>query len=392
MGRRIPLKKITQADFNQSFAAHQNGVQLHFKNCDLNGLDLSGKKFASIIFEDCNLNDVDLSSTVIEIGEFKNCLLIGVNFEKADLVNVEFIGCAMQKVNLSHVRIEGVGIKESNLANASLKSSEIEYSDANVFKDVNLHGADLSGTKIGWFSGEKINFEKANLADSSISESQLMNCNFTEASLANSSMYSVAFVDCKMDKSILATAKIENVMFKETQLNDADFEQAEIAYGSFSDSNLDGANFKDASLSSVNEFRNVSMAETDFTGASFSEDSNLYEVDIATAKGLPPEVRQKAAGATKDATPVVLPVDQAQAALAEYQREITLFTARYMGSEVNAEVDGKIAQAMLQQGYFSEDIVAAIAAHSPNPQNRMQQPGVYAANVLRKAERKSHQK
>lgn len=388
MVRRNPLKKMTQEDFNRLFAKQENGLCLHFKSCDLNGLDLSGKKLASVVFEDCNLNDVNFSQAVIEKGEFKNCLLIGVNFEKADLVSVDFSGCAMQKVNLSHVRIEGVGIKESNLANACLKSTEMEFSNANIFKDVNLNGADLSGTKIGWFYGEKLNLTNANLQDASIMESQLKECNLLDASLANAELYSVAFVDCEMQKSVLAAARINNVTFKESTLENADFAQAEIGYSSFLDSRMDGADFRAVAFQSSNQFKNVSMAGVDFSEAVFSEESQMENVDLRGAKGLDAASRLRFGASDETQRGELLQQDKDKAAVTEYLRQVTLFTARYMGSEVNAEVDERIAQAMLQQGYAEELVVAVIAAHSPQALKRIGQVERYALGVVRKAARK----
>ncbi len=388
MARRIPLKKLTQEDFDRLFARQEDGLCLHFKSCDLNGLDLSAKKLASVVFEDCNLNDVNFSEAVIEKGEFKNCLLIGVNFEKADLVSVDFNSCAMQKVNLSHVRIEGVGIKESNLANACLKSTEMEFSNANIFRDVNLNGADLSGTKIGWFYGEKINLTNANLQDSSITESQLKDCILLDASLVNTELYSVAFVDCEMQKSVLAASRLNNVTFKESVLENADFAQTEIGYSSFLDSRLDGADFSEAAFQSSNEFKNVSMAGADFSAAVFSEEAQMENVDLRGAKGLETAGLLRFAAAKEAQREPVLQQDKNEAAVEEYLRQVTLFTARYMGSEVNAEVDERIAQTMLQQGYEEELIASVIAAHSPQALKRIGQIERYALGVVRKAVRK----
>lgn len=382
MARQNPLKKVTQEDFNQLFAAHANGARLYFKDCDLNGLDLSDKKLDSIVFEDCNLNDVNFSGASIEKGEFKNCLLIGVNLAKADLVSVEFAGCAMQKVNLSQVRIEGVGITESNLAYASLKRSEVEFSDSNVFREVNLHGADLSETNLGWFVGEKINFEDANLSCASISESRFQGCNFSNALLNHAQLYSVAFDDCKLKKSVLATANITNVTFNGSEMQDADFSKAEIGYGSFVDTNLDGALFQDVALHSANQFKNVSLVGADFTDAVFSGEAMLHEVDLRQAKGLNAELRKLAL--PEMAKELQLPNMPQLDAEKEYRHQLTLFSARYMGSEVNTDADVRIAQLVLDKGCAPAELVQAIATHSPNPLRRGED---YATAVVRRAQR-----
>jgi len=384
MGRGKFFKKITQEDLNQMVDEHKSGLQINFKNCDLSGLDLSSIKIEGINFEDCNLSGVNFSGTIIKQGEFKNGLLIGGNFEKADLSGVNFTGCAMQKVNLSHVRIEGVGIKESNLANASFKSSNIEFSNLNVFKDVNLSDADLSGSKISWLQVENVNFSNANFNNTSIVESQIKDCKFINASLENAELYSVVFIDCEMQKSVLAKAKITNVTFEKSILENANFKQSEIGYGNFVDSNLDGVDFREVTLNSINEFRNVSLIAADFSEARLSDESKLYDIDVAHVKGLDISYLQSSVKEQGDVV-AVLQHDKDSSLIKEYQYQLNLFVARYVGSEVNAEVDCKIAQTLLEQGYSSQSIESVIALHSPNAPQVSNRVKIYAMNVVKKA-------
>ena len=390
MEREKTLKKMTQEEVNQIVEQQQSGLRINFKNCDLSGLDLSGRKFEGVNFEDCNLSGVNFSGTIIKKGEFKNGLLIGGNFEKADLSSVDFTGCAMQKVNLSHVRIEGVGIKESNLANASFKSANVEFSNLNVFKDVNLSDADLSGSKISWFYGENVNFKNANFSDASIIESQIKNCKFINASLENAELYSVAFMDCEMQKSVLAKAKITNVTFEKSVLENADFKQSEIGYGSFVDSNLDGVDFRGVTLNSLNEFRNVSLIAADFSEAKFSDESKLYDVNLVDVKGL--DISQQSSVKEQGNVVEALQQDKDSAAKKEYQYHLNLFVARSAGSEVNADVDCKIAQTMLEQGYSSESIESVIALYSPNAPKVSNKARLYTMNVVKKAKKECKQR
>lgn len=373
---------MTQEDLERSVKQQE----INLKDCDLSGLDLSDRNFERAHFENCDLSGVNFSGTTIKQGEFKNGLLIGGNFEKADLSGVDFTGCAMQKINLSQVRIEGVGIKESNLANASFKSMNIEFSDSNVFKNVNLSGADLSESTITWFQGENVNFRNANFANASILESRVKDCNFANVSFENAELYSVAFKDCKMQQAVLAKAKITNVTFETSTLENVDFKQAEIGYGNFVDSNLDGVDFREVTLSGMNEFRNVSLVAADFSEAKFSEESKLYDVDVTDIKGLDASHYQKNLNRQGD---VVADLQQsaAELAAAEYQNQLTLFVAKAVGSEVNAEVDCKIAQVMLEQGHADRVVESAIALHSPNAGRVSKQVEIYAMNIVKKAKK-----
>ena len=386
MGQEGILRKMTQEDFNQIIEEQQDGLQINFKYCDLSGLDLSGRKFESVNFEECNLSGVNFSDTIIKQGEFKNGLLIGGNFERADLSTVDFNGCAMQKVNLSHVRIEGVGIKESNLANASFKSANVEFSNLNVFKDVNLSDADLSGSKISWLYGENVNFRHANFNEASIIESQMQNCKFMNASLENTELYSVAFKDCEMQESVLAKAKITNVTFEKSILENVDFKQSEIAYGSFADCNLDGVDFRSVTLSSLNEFRNVSLMNADFSGAKISDESKIYGTNAEDVKGLDLSSWQSS---IKEQGNAAAQQDKESLAMQEYQYRLNLFVARNVGSEVNSKVDCEIAQTMLEQGYSRQSIESVIALYSPKASKVGNDAGVYAKNVVKKAVNKN---
>lgn len=388
MLQRGELKKMTQDDLNQIMDQQKDGIAINLKDADLSGLDLSGRTIEAINFEDCNLNNVNFSRTTIKKGEFKNGLLIGGNFEKADLSGVNFNGCAMQKVNLSHVRIEGVGIKGSNLANASLKRASVEFSNLNVFKDVNLTDADFSGSNISWLYGENINFKNANFNAASILESQIKDCSFVNASLENAELYSVVFLDCEMQESTLAKAKITNVTFDKSMLENADFQQSEIGYGNFVDSNLDGVDFRGVTLSSSNEFRNVSLVAADFSEVSFSEESKLYDVDVAELKGLDPANLASFVTAEQPAVSE-LQLEDDEFVMKEYEYYLNLFIAKNVGSQINAEVDGKIAQTLLERGYSSQSITAAIVSQSPNAPQHSSKVGLYAMNVVKKALRAS---
>ena len=387
MERENLLRKMTQEDINKLIDGQQNGAQINLKNYDLSGLDLSGRKLEGVNFEDCNLSDVNFSGTIIKHSEFKDGLLIGGNFEKADLIGVKFTGCAMQKVNLSHVRIEGVGITESNLANASFKSANVEFSNLNIFKDVNLSDADLSGSKISWFYGENVNFKNANFSNASILESQIKNCKFINASLEKTELYSVSFFDCEMQESVLAKAKITNVTFDKSVLEHADFKQSDIGYGSFVDSNLDGADFRGVTLNSLNEFKNVSLIAADFSEAKFSDESKLYDVNLVNVKGLDLSHTGSFVKEQGDIVENSQQDKESSSPLEEYLYHLNLFFARYAGSEVNAEVDCKIAHAMLEKGYSSQSIESVIALHSPNAPKVSNQVAVYALNVVKKAKK-----
>jgi len=251
-----------------------------------------------------------------------------------------------------------------------------------------LSDADLSGSKISWLQVENVNFKNANLSDASILESQIKNCKFINASMENAELYSVIFIDCEMQKSVLAKAKITNVTFEKSVLENADFKQSEIGYGCFVDSNLDGVDFRDVTLNSLNEFRNVSLIAADFSDTKFSDGSKLYDVNLADVKGLDNSHRQNSIKEQDDIVEA-RQQDKESSPMKEYQYHLNIFAARYAGSEVNAEVDCKIAQTMLEQGYSSQSIESVITLYSPNAPKMSNQVKVYAMNVVKKAKKES---
>lgn len=377
------FKKIAQEDVLKILDRHRNNTPITFKEYDLSRLDFSNRTIESINFVDCNLTGTNFNNTIVKKAEFKNGLLIGSNFQKADLCNVDFVNCAMQKINLSHVRIEGVGIKESNLVNAIFKKVNIEFSNLNIFKNVNLNNADFNDTTISWLSSENVSFINSTFKNASILESYLKNCTFTNSSFEKAILYSVAFVDCKMQKSTLANATVTNVTFKESNLESANFEQSEIEYSNFTDSNLNGTNFKKAILNSMNEFKNVTLLNADFTQTSFSHETNLHDNDLSVSKGLEPITSNNLIYKSQPS----LQPKQSRTALEEYQYQITLFTTQYLNGQVNAEVDCKIAQTMIEQNHLHSDIETAIIFHSPNAPKLASRAKTYALNILKRAEK-----
>ena len=378
-------KKLTQEEVDRVLDSHQQGLRANFKNCDLSGLDLSGRNLEGVVFENTNLNGANLSGTNLRQGEIKNCLLIGANLEKANLYNIDFVGCAMQNANLSHVTIEGVGFKESNMAQASLKGTAIEFSNLNVFREVNLNSADLSGAKISWVYGENVNLENATLRDSSISESQIKDSNFINASMENASIYSVEFKDCEMQQSVLAMATINNVVFEQSNLENAYFIKSEIGYGNFVGSKLDGANFSEATLSSLNQFSDVSLIATNFSGAKISADTKMKNVPLTNIIGLD-NVQWK--NYVKDKHNAVagyysvVSQDREVSSLTQYQNQLSLFYKNYPNDQVTIEVDCGIVKTMMEQGYGNKNIASAVAMYSPNAPNSSKAARDYATGIV----------
>lgn len=381
----MAFKKMTQKALDAVLKEYLGRGELVFKNYDLKGLDLSGREMENVRFVNTNLSGANLKGIRLRNSDFKDCILIGANLEGANLFQVNFSGCAMQRTNLSHVQIEGVGFKNTNMVNVNLRSTEMEFSQLNLFMDVNLNGANLSGAKLNWIYGEKVTFIQAVMKDSSITESSLKDCDFTDASMDDISLFSVKFVDCLMERTALPKSQIANTCFETSRLKEVVFNGAEVEYVSFMDVKLEGTQFKGTNFHGTNQFQGGSLAESDFSGARFYEQVIVEGVDTEKVEGFSAAQRSVLVrGALANGyAPVVREKGYRELSPnKEYQYHLDRFRAQFPGAEVDSGVDSKIVWTMIEQRYSLRTIRVAVAMLSPNAPKDGDDAKTYAEMII----------
>jgi uncharacterized protein YjbI with pentapeptide repeats len=123
-----------------------------FKNCDLSNSDFSNNIFMDCEFIDCNLSMTNLVGTSLKMVRFKNCKLLGIQFNTcADfLFSVSFQDCVLDYSSFANKKIpktkfHSCSMKEVSFIGTNLTNSVFENCnlDNAVFNDTQLAGVDF---------------------------------------------------------------------------------------------------------------------------------------------------------------------------------------------------------------------------------------------------------
>lgn len=119
-----------------------NGLELadyeycNFINCDFSNLDLSEISFSECEFEDCNLSSVILNSTSFKEVIFKNCKLLGMQFDKCNpmLFSIDFDDCQLNlssfyDMELKNTKFKRCALHEVDFVEADLTGLKLEQCD-----------------------------------------------------------------------------------------------------------------------------------------------------------------------------------------------------------------------------------------------------------------------
>lgn len=81
-----------------------------FIKLDMQGRDLSNKRFSRIPLEDCNCQDINLKG-----ADMRYSYIAGCDFLGADLSNVNFYGCEIIDCNFTLANVEGANFAHTLL-------------------------------------------------------------------------------------------------------------------------------------------------------------------------------------------------------------------------------------------------------------------------------------
>ncbi len=135
--------KIEQEDFVAT-----DFENCHFKECDLNGIDLSKVKFIDCSFDSCNL-----SLAKVNQAYFTDCKMLGILFEHVNTFSLElfFQGC-----NLSQSSFYSLPLKNTQFIDCVLH--EVDYSETILVKSV-FDNCDLTNSIFESTNLEEASFE-----------------------------------------------------------------------------------------------------------------------------------------------------------------------------------------------------------------------------------------
>jgi uncharacterized protein YjbI with pentapeptide repeats len=118
-----------------------------FKNCDFSNSDFSYNTYIDCEFIDCNLSMLQLTNSSLKTVLFKNCKVLGIQFQSCDdfLFNVRFEDCVLDYSSFANKKMT-----KTNFTNCSLK--EVTFIGTNlsfsVFENCNLDGAIFNETQL----------------------------------------------------------------------------------------------------------------------------------------------------------------------------------------------------------------------------------------------------
>lgn len=123
-----------------------------FKNCDFSNSDFSNNSFMDCEFIDCNLSMTKLVLTSLKTVHFKDCKLLGIQFNTCNdfLFEVSFQECVLDYSSFANkkmlkTKFDSCSMKEisfigTNLTNSIFENCNLENA---VFNDTQLAAADF---------------------------------------------------------------------------------------------------------------------------------------------------------------------------------------------------------------------------------------------------------
>lgn len=118
-----------------------------FKNCDFSNSDFSYNTFIDCEFYDCNLGMTKLSGTSLKNVIFKDCKLLGIQFNECDdfLFNVGFEECILDYSSFANKKMPKTKFIGSSMKDVTFIGTNLSNS---VFMNCNLEGAVFNDTQL----------------------------------------------------------------------------------------------------------------------------------------------------------------------------------------------------------------------------------------------------
>lgn len=120
-------QRFNNIDFKKDLFEKGEYDSCDFFHCDFSNTDISGAKFLDCRFTDCNLSMAGASKTSFQDVYFKNCKLLGFQF---DLCSPFGLSLQFENCLLDHASFTGTKIKDTR------------------FLHTRLHGTDFTGTDL----------------------------------------------------------------------------------------------------------------------------------------------------------------------------------------------------------------------------------------------------
>ena len=134
----IQDQNFDKLDYTQEPLAKGEYENSTFTNCNFEETNLNDIKFISCDFHDCNWSLAQLNGTVLREVKFKDCKMLGLQFETCNDFGLSF---SFENCQLNHSTFFQMNIKKTIFQNCQLR--EIDFSESNL-SNVVFDNCDLS--------------------------------------------------------------------------------------------------------------------------------------------------------------------------------------------------------------------------------------------------------
>ena len=114
-------------DFTQEPLTKGEYENCKFTNCNFEETNLNDIKFMDCNFQDCNWSLVQVNGTVLREVKFKDCKMLGLQFETCNDFGLSF---SIENCQLNHSTFFQINIKKTIFRNCQLR--EIDFSESNL--------------------------------------------------------------------------------------------------------------------------------------------------------------------------------------------------------------------------------------------------------------------
>jgi fluoroquinolone resistance protein len=146
-------KTFEKINFSGKDLKNREFEKCTFQQCDFSNSNLSDNRFSDCIFLNCNLAMAKLFNTGLRTVSFKDCKLIGINFNDTEdfLFGVKFENCMLDYASFMGKKLPGTTFGNSSLKMVNFSASNLtgcifDRTDllGATFNKTNLSKADLS--------------------------------------------------------------------------------------------------------------------------------------------------------------------------------------------------------------------------------------------------------
>ncbi|MDR8391692.1 pentapeptide repeat-containing protein [Aliifodinibius sp. S!AR15-10] len=127
----VEEKTFEKQDYSQKSLPKGEYEFCQFIKCDFSGSDFSDIRFLECEFSGCNLSMVNLGNTGLQDVIFRNCKMLGLNFE-----NGTYFGLALKVENctLNHASFYKVKLQNTTFKNSKMK--EVIFLECDLSKSL----------------------------------------------------------------------------------------------------------------------------------------------------------------------------------------------------------------------------------------------------------------